>query len=234
MHAQNLPTNNQPTANQMGHPSPTSAPSRGSKIAVLFGIAVVLFVLQLVTLYLVVNPPYLAQQNLTRQVIDEVSQMVEVNPFETPIVSVVADAESLRSANNIQGDVYANAQDGDYVLGFSDKMVIYRRETGEVVYEGESPGSILNKNQQNLRQSVINAAQTKGLIPEGEEVNPQMSVVTDPAVLRSQDASFYANVQEGDVIAVFPSKQLIVLVRANESGTSVIQSGSYTTSINSN
>jgi len=191
-----------------------------------------MIILQAVAIVLTINPPYMQQANLTKQVIDEVAAKTKVNPFETPVMSVVADADNLKKANEIQGQVYANAQNGDYVLGYTDKMVIYRRPSGEIVYEGDSPGTILNKNQENLTNAVLGAATTRGLIGEGEQLTPQMSVVTDVELLQKQDPTFYKSAQKGDVIAIFPTKQLILLLRAGSTGdTQIIQSGEYQTNI---
>ncbi|MBW7953243.1 hypothetical protein H3C67_00440 [Candidatus Dojkabacteria bacterium] len=210
---------------------------KGIKISahtILVPSVLIIIILLVINIVLTINPPYLAQKNLTQQVTEEVAALVQVNPFENPVVSVVADAESLRKANSIQAEVYANANNGDYVLGFSDKMVIYRRETGEIIYQGESPGVLLNKNQQALRDSVVNAAVSAGLISQNTDANPQMSVVTDPTVLQKQDPEFYAKAKAGDIIAIFAEQQLILLVRTSAGQATIVERGVYNTQISRN
>lgn len=237
MQQQNLPAGGDNSSNFYGNQNNVKP---GKKMKGMFSssvtppLLIVVIVLLVINIFLTISPPYIQQRNLTQQVMGEVAELVEVNPFETPIVSVVADAENLRSSNSIQAQVYANAQDGDYVLGYSDKMVIYRRGTGEIVYDGDSPGTILNRNQQSLRESIISAALSQGLITDANSANPQLSVVTDPALLQSQDADFYANAQSGDVIAIFPNNEIILLVRSTAGQVSIIEQGTYNTAILTN
>ncbi|KXK26639.1 MAG: hypothetical protein TR69_WS6001000646 [candidate division WS6 bacterium OLB20] len=234
MQQQNLPAGGNQNPTFLGNQHSAQAPKKMKGMLssnIVPPMLVVITVLLVINIFLTISPPYIQQRNLTQQVMEEVAEQVEVNPFETPVVSVVADAENLRSSNSIQAQVYANAQDGDYVLGYSDKMVIYRRSTGEIVYEGDSPGTILNRNQQALRDSVVKAAVSSGVIGSAENANPQLSVVTDPKQLQSQDAEFYKNAQSGDVIAIFPNNEVILLVRSANGQVTIIEQGEYNTSI---
>jgi len=237
MQQQNLPEN-QTSPNQQYNSELNNKKGKNRLNKLLIFIVpilvIVVIILQIIDIVLTANPPYLQNQTLTQQVMAEVTDKAEVNPLETPVVSVVANADELRQANSIQGQVYEKAQNGDFVLGYSDKMVIYRRDTGEIIYDGESPGTILNRNQQELQNAVIQSAVSAGVITNTDNLNPQLSVVTDPTVLQSQDPDFYKNAQVGDVIAIFPTQQVIMLVRSGSNGTTVISAGEYNTVISTN
>ncbi len=193
--------------------------------AMLFVIIVMLGVL----IFFAFKPPFLDNQTISQQVVTEVSRLVEVNPFEEPVVTVIADAENLRAANAIQTQVYANAQDGDYVLGYTDKMIIFRRGSNEIIYEGYSPGAILSQNQAAIEAGVIQAVKDAGLVSNDYEEKPQLRVIADPAKLQAENPTFYENSIKNDVVAVFSSAELIVIYRP-DTGV-IVKSGFYSTSI---
>ena len=192
-------------------------------------IAVMIVVLQVIIIVLIINPINLYNQALNNQIINEVSKLAIVDPTQTPVIAVVSDADKLRGANAVQGAVYKDAKNGDYVLGYTNKLIIYRRAEGKVIYDGDNPNTVLDKAQKTAVASIISKAKAAGLLESSSEEQPQLSTVTDPELLKKQDATFYKDAQKDDIIAVFPQKGLIVIYRQNVDV--IIKSGKYQTVI---
>jgi hypothetical protein len=192
---------------------------------------VVIIIIQLAMTYFVINPPFIYELNLTKQIVDEVSKLTVVNTFETPTINVISDVEKIKAANTIQAQVYKNAKNGDYVLGFSDKMIIYRREGKQIIYDGDSPTTILTKTQTALTQKFTTKAVKAGLVSQAEadKETPQLSVVTDADALKAQDAKFYADVKKDDIVGVYVSKSLIIIYRPDTD--EIIKTGTAKTTI---
>lgn len=197
----------------------------------LIGLLVIVFLAsQAAILYFVINPPYLAEQNLKNRIIGEVSKIVAIkNPLETPDMAVVSDVDKLKGENSIQAQVYKDAQNGDYVLVYTNEMIIYRRQASKVVYQGDAPATIANSTQQQISDAVISKARAAGIVATDSTETPQLSVVTDVNALKSQSADFYANVQEGDVLAVFSQAKKIIIYRS-ATGT-IVNFGTVSTAI---
>ncbi len=195
-------------------------------------LVVVILLIQLVILAFILpfSPLYiLQQQTVTNQVINEVSKLTPVNVNEQPQVAVVADAEVLRKANAVQAQVYKDAANGDYVLVYSDKMIIYRRNDNKIVYQGDSPATLADKSQKSIQDAIVAKAKSANLIAADSTETPQLSSVTDAAQVKAQDASFYANVANGDIIALFPSAKVVVLYRPSTGD--MVNSGTFNTTI---
>lgn len=186
-------------------------------------------VLTLLAVIYIINPIGIYQNNTTGEIIKEVSQLTTTNPLETPLVNVIKDVQKIKELNAINAEVYKNATNGDYVVGYSDKMIIYRRQSGDIIYEGQTPAAILESTQQTIITGVTNKAKEAKLIEASSTEAPQVSIVTDAAKLKEENPSFYANAQTNDVIALFSSKKLIVLYRPSTS--TIINSGAYNTTI---
>lgn len=191
--------------------------------------------LQTVQIYFLVNPINLLQQLDVVQVINDVSKKVAVPASEIPIVGVIGDNKvlpdinSLKSENQANAQVYANAMNGDYVLGYSSKMIIYRKNTQSVIYEGLSPVALVTNTQNTVASNIVTKAKELKLLSPDSNQTPQLSVVTDVTSLQNIDRNFYANVQKDDLIAVFPESSLILIYR--QSNNTIINSGKVQTSI---
>lgn len=228
---------NNPFQQPVAAPVVNNAPQKSSKsgkfpkispMKLLFVGVFLMVGLQLVILLVLVFKPF-DEENLNKKVIKEVADQVDVNPYEVPTIAVIANAESLKSGNVIQAQIYQDAQDGDFVLGYSNKMVIYRRDSKEVIYDGDSPGATLTKTQQKVSEEIRALAIGQGLLTPETTEEPQLSVVSDPQKLKERDDKFYADIQEGDVVAVFSDAGLIILYR-QETGA-IVNSGTYQTRI---
>lgn len=192
----------------------------------------VLVLLQVVVLYLVINPINLVNQLSVVQIVNRVASKVSVPPTEVPlVVARVGDsrnlpsAEDLRKENEIQAQVYKDVQNGDYVISYPSKMVIYRESSDTVLYQGDTPRTILEKSQQDIINKVVSKAKAQGIIANNSQEVPQVSSVTDATELKKQNASFYANAINNDIIAVFPTAGKVVIFRATND--TIINSGNF-------
>lgn len=195
-------------------------------------LAAMVIVLQLVIIFLLVNPINLLNQLNAVQVINKVSSLVVVPPNEVPqVIAQVGDkknlptADELREENAIQAAVYKDAQDGDYVLLYSNKMIVYREKENRVIYEGDTPAAILQKTQQDILTKVTTKAKDAGIISSSSDEVPQLSTITDVANLQKENPSFYSNAANDDVIALFQSAGKIVIYRPDTD--TIVNSGSY-------
>jgi hypothetical protein len=201
--------------------------NKGTSVIILLQVVIILLLI-----VVLINPATIIQKINESQVLSAVASLTTINTAESPVIAVISDAQGLREENAIQAEVYKDAQNGDYVLGYSDKMIIYRKQDNTIIYEGDSPTDMLTKNQETLMNSIISKAKEQGIIPSTSEEEPALSVVTDIAVLQAQDPTFYSSARNNDIIAIFSQAEVILLYN-NDTG-SIIKSGTYTTQIQSN
>ncbi len=193
--------------------------------------------LQLVILFVIVNPINLLSQFNAVQVINRVGSLTQVPPTEIPVMAVIGDGslptvEDLKSQSEANAVVYKDAKDGDYVMAYSTKLVIYRGAEDKIIYDGDNPTTLLQKSQEAILNQFVAKSKEAGLIAQDEDEVPQVSLVTDADLFRqsSGSAAFYTNLQTGDVVGTYASKSLIIIYRP--STNSIVSSGSYSTSIN--
>lgn len=205
------------------------------KFAKLF--MLVIFLLQVLTVYLLINPINLINQLNAVQIVNRVASKVSVPPSEVPqVVARVGDgktlpsADDLRKENEIQAQVYKDAQNGDYVLLYSSKMIVYREATDTVLYQGDTPTNILQKAQKELMDKVVAKAKAQSIVAASSEETPQLSTITDIAKLKQENAAFYAEGANNDVIALFPTAGKVVLYRPQTD--TIVKSGNFKLNIN--
>jgi hypothetical protein len=163
----------------------------------------------------------------TVQVINKITKNVPIPPNELPQVGIIGDkknlqdVDTLKKGNAIDAEIYKDAQNGDYVLGYTSKLIIYRASEDKVIYEGDTPQSKINQTQQNLISLVQKKALSEGLIKSDTAV-PQASIVTDPEKVKESN-EFYKDVQTNDIVANFSSPDLIIIYRP--STDSIVKSG---------
>ncbi len=194
-------------------------------ILILVGVGVIIY-------FLYTTPPYLANLNLNKTILDEVSKLTPVNILDnTTSFAVIVDVDKLRNENAIQKEVYKDAKNGDYVILFKDQMLIYRRPEKKIIYQGDSPATIAEKQRLNLSKKIGNKVLEAGLIPSGKkEISiPQLSEVIDANKTKEQNPEFFADVEVGDIIAYFPDLNLVVLYRP--SSDMLVNTGAYQSSI---
>ncbi len=221
---------NTPQSNRRQGKSSKGKKDRGSFWRILLGVVVIgIVVVQLVTLYFLFD---IKGQGSTSnaQILQEVSVLTNIDTSQDPTIALVSNADNLKSENTIHQKVYADAQDGDYVIGFEDKMLIYRRSSNEIIYEGKSPGQILQDTRASLSNRVIELAKESELIPQDTTSEPQISVVTDVETSKKRDPEFYENLASQDVVAIFNSEGVIIIYRSDTD--EIVNSGSFQVAIN--
>ena len=194
---------------------------------------VLIITLQVVIIYLIVNPINLYSQLSSVKIINEISDKVSVPPNELPQIGIIGDKKNLQDIdtlqknNGIDAQIYKDARDGDYVVGYTSKLIIYRPDNKKIIYEGDTPQQILAKSQQTLIQLVQKKVLENKLINEKTPA-PQASVVVDPESVKKGN-DFYKDVQANDVIANFTSPDLIVIYRPSDD--TIVKSGVVSFSI---
>ncbi|MEP7103329.1 MAG: hypothetical protein ABI721_01295 [Candidatus Dojkabacteria bacterium] len=192
-----------------------------------------LFIFQIILLILIVNPPNLLSQLNVVNVINDVSKAAAIPPTEVPVVAVIGDnkilpnIDDLKKQDQFTAEVYKDAQNGDYVLGYTSKMIIYRVSEKKVIYDGESPVAKQTKLQKDATNAVVAKVKEVGLITSDSTETPNLSVVVDEDKVKESNSSFYTNVQKDDIIATFPDSKLLVIYRP--ATKAIINSGKYTT-----
>ncbi len=192
-------------------------------------VLIIVAILQIIIIVLILNPVALVQQYQNQQIINEVAAKTAVNTAESPVIATITNADQLRSANAAQAQVYKDAQNGDYVLGYSDKMIIYRRGTGEVIYNGDNPNDLVTHTQEKLVSDIVDKAKKQNLISSDSTETPQISIITDVKSLQTANPDFYSIARNNDIVALFPQEQLIVLY--NQETSTIVNSGKYSTNI---
>ncbi len=194
------------------------------------------FVMQIIFLYILVNPINAISQLESVQTINKISNKV-TSPLpinELPQIGVVGDGkmlasiEEIKKGNAIDAEIYQNAADKDIVLGYTTKTVIYRPSTDAIVYEGDSPNKKLQGAQQGLVNGIVAKIQAANLIPKDNVQVPQLSVVSNPDEVRKGN-EFYKDIQKDDIIATFSNPNLVVIYRPS-TGT-IVKSGQIQVSI---
>jgi len=201
------------------------------------GLIFLVVALQAVIIFLMVNPINLYQQLDVIQVLNNVFSLTEVPTTEIPIIARVGDnkplqdVETIRKQNDINTQVYKDAQNGDYVLGYStNKMIIYRKADNSIIYNGDNPQRILELTQQAISNNVITKTKEAKLITADSTETPELSIVVNVDNLKSVNAKFYENVQQNDIVATFGRSSLLVIYRP--STNVVVNAGKFATNIN--
>ena len=195
----------------------------------------VIIALQLTIIYLVFRPINILGQLDSVKIINEATKEAQAPVNELPQVGVIGDKKVLASldeikkGNAIDAEIYKDAKDGDYVLGYTSKIIIYRPSEKRVVYNGDTPQQKLAKSQEALVNLVIKSAQNAKLIPADYKLQPQISVVNDAENLKKQ-SDIYADVMKDDLVGIFSNPNLIVIYRP--STASIVKSGNLQLSVN--
>ena len=198
----------------------------------------VILVMQGLFLYFLINPINVANQLSSVQKINKITTLTQTPlPInELPQIGVVGDKttlgdiESIKSTNQIDGEVYKNAANGDYVLGYSNagRLVIFRPSEDKIIYDGESSTKKLQAGQQTLVATLLKSATAAGLIPADYKQAPQISVVTSAEDLKKGN-DFYKDVIKDDLVATFTNPNLVVIYRP--STQQIVKSGQFQISL---
>lgn len=191
-------------------------------------------VLQVVILYLFVNPVNLLTQLRSVQILNEVARQANIPPTEIPQMSVIGDnniptAEELRKSNAVTAEIYKDASDGDYILLYTNKLVVYSTKLEKVIYDGDTPNNIIKASSEQLLSTIVQKVKDAGLIEATYAETPQAQVVNDAELVKKSDPVFYEDLQANDILATFSlvdGKTLIIVYRP--SSNLIIRSGTVT------
>lgn len=184
-------------------------------------LALMIIIFQIIILYLLINPINLLNQLNAVQVINKVSDLTLVPAGEIPSAigtigdnSLLPDVETLKKENDIQAQVYKDAKNGDYVIVYSNKMIIFRESENRIIYEGQTPVQILNNNQQTIVSNLIKKVKDSGIIANTNEEAPQLRIITTEIEdLKRSNPEFYGEVKENDIQAIFARENKIIIYR---------------------
>jgi hypothetical protein len=189
---------------------------------------------QIATLFFLLNPINLYNQYSIVQRVNKAIAGVKVAPASTPTaVGIIGDNVTLKpldeiKKNNIDAEVYKDAKDGDMVIGYNSRVVIFRESENKVVYDGESSSQKLTNAQNTLNQAIIKATKDAGLIKADPTVNPAVAIVENAIEFRKANEIFNM-AENGDVMATFNENNLVVLYRPTLG--KIVGSGTIKTSI---
>lgn len=192
-------------------------------------LALIIILLQITLVLLILNPIRLYQEYTNQQILAEVANLTELNQNEQPLIAQISDANSLRNENAIQAEVYKNAKNGDYAIGYSDKLIIYRKDEKRIIYKGDTPNKALINVQEEVLNAITEQAKTLNLISSDSTELPQVTTIQDVEPLKMQNPEFYKNAKDNDLIAVFANSQVILIYNMNNN--SVVNKGKFFTSI---
>jgi hypothetical protein len=197
-------------------------------------LALFILLLQIIIIYFIIRPVNLYSQLNSVKTINQISKQLDLPPTELPQIGRINDKKSLtdidtlQKNNSIDAEIYKKAQNGDYVLGYTSRLIIYRPTDKTVIYDGDTPQQLLTKSQNQLISQVQKKALEDNLITS-QTTAPQSSVVTEPDLVRKGN-DFYKEVEKGDIVANFSNPDLLVIYRP--STDKIIKHGKVSLTIN--
>jgi hypothetical protein len=200
-------------------------------------LVVIVLILQLVFLYFLLNPINIFNQLNSVNIINKISQVKDIAlPItELPQIGVIGDGvklkniEAIKQENQVDAEIYKNAANGDYVLGYTTKLVIYRPSNDTVVYNGPTPQMKLQETQGAIINLVVKKAKDAKIVPADYNTVPQVSIVTSPEDLKKINADFYKDVAKDDLVASFSSPNVVMIYRPSED--KIVKSGTIQVAI---
>lgn len=162
------------------------------------------------------------------EIIVKVAKKTEIDAEEFIEVDVVSNLDEIKAINEIYEEVYVDAQNDDSILWYGDQMVIYRRESGEIIYQGDTPEFMMQKGGEILVEAIKDGVAEKELLSDESE-EPKISFVTDPDAMRAAEPDFYRQIQENDIVAIYEKNEIIVIY--NPESQSIVKSGTIVVKI---
>lgn len=184
---------------------------------IIMGLLLALFVLEGVQTYYAMNPatqPVIQGQTAVQQeknkehmaLLKRVAKHVDLDESSQAMILTIEKVDALKAASSINTEVYENAQDGDRVINYGNRMIIYREASDEIIYDGQTPAQIQQKKYGEELQAVVAAVDQKVALPTD---TPQLLTVSDPAKVQAQDPVVFKDAAAGDKVLVY-QKQIIV------------------------
>lgn len=192
-----------------------------SSISVLLFVMVIL---QAATLFFLVKP---TAQPVYQSLSPEQEKTMEVNtdlltevaelttlPKENPVIAEVLDIDILKQEHPVNADVYKDAANGDKVIAYADKLIIYRPDENKIIYEGKNPNQIMQEKYIEELKDVL--AKVGALIALDTSAVPQLSTIADIDVLKEGNPGLFANAANEDKILVYEDRLIIYRPSTNQ------------------
>jgi hypothetical protein len=184
----------------------------------------VMVILQAVTLFYLIRP---AAQPVYQSLSPEQEKTMEVNnalltkvselttlPNTQPVIAEVLDIDILMQEHPINADVYKDAANGDKVIAYEDKLIIYREDDNTIVYEGKNPNQIMQEQYIEELKEVL--GQVGALTALDTKVVPQLSTIADIDVLREGNPELFASAENEDKILAYKERLIIYRPSTNQ------------------
>ncbi len=190
------------------------------KLNVTLVILLIVLACQLYIIFMGLNPLNFYAAYSQRKEIEMISKLANVSALEAKSYVEIGktqdftDIDKIRKESTFNEAVYNDAKNGDKIIGYSDKMVIYRPSTKKLIYEGDTPGQKQQKEQLKALTEVIEQIKAAGHISKDSTETPQVAVVSDPELLAKNP--FYAKAMKGDAILSFGNEGVVILYDANK------------------
>ena len=184
----------------------------------------VMVILQAATLFFLIKP---TAQPVYQSLSPEQEKTMELNtallekvsalttlPKENPVIAEVLDVDILRQEHPINADVYKDAANGDKVIAYADKLIIYRPDENKVIYEGKNPNQIMQEQYIADLKDVL--AKVGALTTLDTKTVPQLSTIADIDKLKAGNPKFFADALNEDKILVYPDRLIIYRPSTNQ------------------
>jgi hypothetical protein len=182
------------------------------------GLLAIIFIGVLYIVYSVFNPITMWRNSSYQALVKDVSTRANVNPADLQYIgrinedAALKDVEEIKKESPINAEVYKDAQNGDYVLAYRTKMVIYNEDDDKVVYDGDTPAMKQAKGQEEMVKKAVESLKAKGIVASDNKDTPQVALVSDPKALAANN--FYRDAKAGDMVLSFASTGTAVIYRA--------------------
>jgi hypothetical protein len=184
----------------------------------------VIAIMQAISLYLEFRPVYQpvyqvlspVQEKTLKEnnaLLKEVSALTTL-PNAEPAIAEVLDVELLKNEHQINAEVYKDAKDGDKVIGYEDRLIIYRPSEKKIVYDGKNPNQILSEQYVAALKEVL--TKVSALTTLDQKAVPQLSTIGDVTQLQAQNPSVFANAQNGDSLLLYENRFIIYRASTNQ------------------
>ena len=184
----------------------------------------VIAIIQAISLYLQFSPSYqpvyqvlspteekTAKEN--NVLLTEVSTLTTL-PTTEPAIAEVLDVELLKNEHQINAEVYKDAKDGDKVIGYEDRLIVYRPSEKKIIYDGKNPNQILSEQYALALKDTL--AKVSALTTLDAKAVPQLSTIGDVTQLQTQNPTVFANAQNGDSLLLYETRFIIYRASTNQ------------------
>lgn len=147
----------------------------------------------------------IAKEN--KALLEKVAKLTDINSDEQALILTIDDVEAVRKADPLNEQVYKDAQNGDRIIRFSDRMIIFNEGENKIVYEGKSPVQMQQEQLTADLQSVL--SEVSQLTTINPQARPQLLTVAKPEELKKQNPEVYKDVELGDRVLLYTDRVII-------------------------